>query len=359
MVLLALVLVALGVFGVLAFLKSRSSFGTVMELPFYSEAEYAYSNGIFYYVDGEKLIRYDPADPDGATSISLGTGSVTVVAENGTAVLYSGSSVQIVGTEQLIDVGGQIISLNCARNHIAILRRDTSGADAVLVYSKEGTLVDIIEQQTDMIIGCGFYSSASSDLMWTLTLSTSATTPVTTLTTYSYTVQGGQTVAATSGVISINSQLVDGVVFTDESIFISGTEQLIRCDAGISGESWRLLTYGYRLEDYSVSSSKPLFLFVPRGEDAMNEVKLYSVSESAQSSATARTVQLDEDIHSVMACGGKMVAFSSNGLCKYSAAGVKGDTFALEFTCVGATKLSESDVLCEAADGSLKLVRLK
>ena len=107
----------------------------------------------------------------------------------------------------------------------------------------------------------------------------------TTLTTYSYAAQGGESVATMSGVISISSQLVDRVVFTKSSIFISGTEQLIRCDAGISGESWRLLTYGYKLCDYSPALTRPLFLFVPRGEGAMNEVKLYSVDEAAQSSS--------------------------------------------------------------------------
>lgn len=37
----------------------------------------------------------------------------------------------------------------------------------------------------------------------------------------------------------------------------------------------------------------------------MNEVKLYSVDEAAQSSAAARTVQLSEGVHTVMACNGK------------------------------------------------------
>lgn len=251
------------------------------------------------------------------------------------------------------------MSLRCAANHIAVLRIDPAGTGAVLVYNKSGELVDIIEQKDDIIIDCGFYDSSEGDLMWLLTLSTSADTPVTTLTTYSYAAQGGESVATMSGVISISSQLVDRVVFTKSSIFISGTEQLIRCDAGISGESWRLLTYGYKLCDYSTALTRPLFLFVPRGEGAMNEVKLYSVDEAAQSSAAARTVQLSEGVHTVMACNGKMVAFSNTDMYIYTAAGKLSRTYALDFACVGATKLSETEALCESADGSLRLIKLK
>lgn len=358
-ILLGIALIVGGFFGVRAFLSSRASFGTESALPFYSEAPYAYSNDIFYYADGDKLIRYDTRNPEGATSMSLGTSDVSITAGGGTAALYSVNAVQIIGADDFIDVGGQIMSLRCAANHIAVLRIDSAGTGAVLVYNKSGELVDIIEQKDDIITDCGFYDSSEGDLMWLLTLSTSADTPVTTLTTYSYSAQGGESVATMSGVISISSQLVDRVVFTKSSIFISGTEQLIRCDAGISGESWRLLTYGYKLCDYSTALTRPLFLFVPRGEGAMNEVKLYSVDGAAQSSAAARTVQLSEGVHTVMACNGKMVAFSNTDMYIYTAAGKLSRTYALDFACVGATKLSETEALCESADGSLRLIKLK
>lgn len=359
LILLAAAVLAGGFFGVRAFLKSRASFGSVTSLPFYSEASYAYSDSVFYYADGDKLVIYNPSSPDSSKSMSLGTSDVSVAAANGTAALYSSSAVQIIGTDSIIDVGGQIAFVRCAANHIAVLRMDSAGDYAVLVYNKSGSLVDIIEQGDGIITDCGFYDSSSGDLMWTLILSTSADTPVTTLTTYSYATQGSESVATMSGVISVNSQIVDKVVFTKNSIFISGTEQLIRCDASISGESWRLLTYGYRLSDYSTASTKPLFLFVPRNEDGMNEAKLYSVEESATSSATARTVQLSDGVHSVMAYSGKMAAFSTDTLYIYTAAGKLSGTYALDFSCVKATKLSENEALCECADGSLKLLTLK
>lgn len=358
---LALGLIAAGVFGVKAYLSSRSSFGTQTALPFYSEAVYACSNGVFYYVEGGKLHCYDPKNPDGATEMDLGTSDVSIAAGGGTAALYSGTSVQIIGASDFIDVGGQVLSLRCAANHIAVLRLDPSGAAAVLVYDKTGTLVDVIEQKDDILLDCGFYSSDGGDLMWTLSLSSSAATPLTTLTTYSYLKQSNESVATMSGVITVQNQLVDRVVFTKNSIFISGTEQLMRCDAGISGESWRLLTYGYKMTDSSTSAARPVFLFVPRGEEGetMNMVKLYSADEAAQPAASARTVQLKEGVHSIMLCSGKLAAFSDTKLYIYSAAGKLSATYELDFSCSGAKKLSENEVICESSDGALRLIKLK
>ena len=43
----------------------------------------------------------------------------------------------------------------------------------------------------------------------------------------------------------------------------------------------------------------------------------------------------------------------------FTAAGKLSRTYALDFACVGATKLSETEALCESADGSLRLIKLK
>ena len=85
-----------------------------------------------------------------------------IAAGGGTAALYSVNAVQIIGADDFIDVGGQIMSLRCAANHIAVLRIDSAGTGAVLVYNKSGELVDIIEQKDDIIIDCGFYDSSGT-----------------------------------------------------------------------------------------------------------------------------------------------------------------------------------------------------
>lgn len=54
-----------------------------------------------------------------------------------------------------------------------------------------------------------------------------------------------------------------------------------------------------------------------------------------------------------------MVAFSNTDMYIYTAAGKLSRTYALDFACVGATKLSETEALCESADGSLRLIKLK
>lgn len=355
---LAPVVLVAGVFGARAILKARSQFGTVEALPFYSQSAYGYGGGKFYYAAGDKLVIYDPSSPDNAQSIALGSKDVSIAAGGGTVALYAGSSVQILGTSEPIDAGGQIMLLRCAAAHIALLRVDSTGAGAVLVYAKDGTLVDMIEENNDKLLDCGFYTSEGRDALWTMSLSSSAVTPITTLTTYTYSSENGTGVATMSGVITLQAQLVDKAVFTPKSIFLSGTEQLIRYDSGISGESWRLLTYGYKLADYSTASSRPLFLFVPR-DGTIDVAKLYSAAEDSTHNAYARTVQLDEDIHSTMVCGGRMYAFGSDSMHIYTAAGKQGDIYKLEFNCTGAVKLDDSHIVCEDANGALYYLTLK
>ncbi len=360
LLLLAVALVAGAAVGVNALLKQRDSYGTAVQLPFYSESVYGYGGGVFYYTADGKLCRYDPADPENIPSTQLAVEDVAIVSSGSLTALYAGASAQILGAEEVIDAGGQIMGLRCGANHIALIRQDAEGTAAVLVYDKNAALVDAVEQGDMLLLDCGFGRSGGSDLLWTLMLDSTGSVPVNALTTYTYAADGAGTVKASmSGVTSVQSQLVEKVVFTDKSIFLSGTEQLIRCDAGVSGESWRLLTYGYTLADTSTSGARPLFLFVDRNNPGeWGGVKLYAADEAAQPNATARMVRLPEGTRAAMACAGKLVAFTYDKLYTYSASGALLKEYDLGFGCDSAVKLGEHAVLVET-DGALRLITLK
>lgn len=359
---LAVLLVAGAVFGVRAILKEKDSYGSVAELPFYSEAVYGYGGGVFYYVADGKLNRYDPADPENISSTQLAVEDVTIVSSASLTALYTGASAQILGAAEVVDAGGQILGLRCGKSHVAIMRQDANGDVAVLVYDKNAQLVDAVEQGSMLLLDCGFSSAGGSDLMWTLMLDSSGSVPVNALTTYTYAADDSGTVKASmSGVTSVQSQLVEDVLFTDKSIYLSGTEQLIRCDSGVSGESWRLLTYGYRLADASTTGARPLFVFVSRDAQPgqWNSVKLYSADEAAQANATARTVQLPQGALAAMATGGRLAVFTQNKLYLYSSAGTLTKEYELGFGLESAVKLSDNAVLAQTTEGALRLITLK
>ncbi len=346
--------------GVSALVRDKDSFGTVTELPFSPEADYAYTGTGFYYVENDELVYYDLADPEGAGKrMKLGTTQVMMRASSALAALYSGSRVQILNAQDF-DAGGTVLGVRCGASHVAVLRQDSAGAAAVLVYDAAGALIDQIDQGSALLVDCGLRETANGDVLWTLMLDSSGSVPVNTLTTYTYAVDGaGVPRASMSGVMSVQGQLVERVVFTQKSIFIAGTSHLIRSDAGVSGEAYRLLTYGYRLADYTAAGSAPLFVFVERDAgETPARVKLYSAQEGGVASATAREIDLPIGAVGFAAASGKLYAFDAGTLYAYEATGKLSASYALEFACEGVTKLDEKRIVVESG-GALKLITLK
>ena len=346
--------------GIAALVRDKDSFGTVTELPFFSASDYSYTGTGFYYISDDKLNYYDPADPDeGSKSMQLGTTDVSLCSSSAMTALYSGSSVQIIGVGDVIDAGGTVLGIRCGATHAAVIRQDSAGDAAVLVYDAAGALIDRIDQGAQLLVDCGLRETSSGDLLWTLMLDSSGSVPVNTITTYTYEVDGaGVPRASMSGVMSVQGQLVDRVVFTAKSIFIAGTSHLIRCDAGVSGEAYRLLTYGYRLADYTAAGSAPLFVYVERNAAEVTRVKLYSAAEGDVAEATAREINLPEGTVGFAAANGKLYAFTADTMTVYSPLGLAQASYPLGFVCDGVVKLDENRLLAASA-GSMKLITLR
>lgn len=357
---LGALLIAGVVWGVAALVRERDSFGAVAELPFGSDAVYAFTGKGFYYIRGENLVYHDLEDPNAGRNMKLGTTDVVMRASSAQAALYSGSSVQILGVGGTIDAGGTVLAIRCGATHTAVMRQDALGAAAVLVYDASGALIDMIEQGRELLLDCGLRETSTGDMLWTLMLDSSGSVPVNTITTYTYEVDGGGTPRASmSGVMTVQGQLVERVVFTQKSIFIAGTSHLIRCDAGVSGEAYRLLTYGYRLADYSAAGASPLFVYAARdAQGPVSRVKLYGAAEGDTALATAREVYLPEGTVGFLAAGGKLYAFTRDTLYAYGATGAALANYPLGFACTGAVKLDEKRVLA-ASEGAARLITLK
>ncbi len=346
--------------GIAALVRVRDSYGTLSDLPFDSASPYVYTGAGFYYIAGDTLNYYDLADPEDASKkMKLGTTNVTMCASPALAALYSGNSVQILGVNEIIDAGGTVLGIRCGTSHTAVMRQDAAGNAAVLVYDAAGNFIDMIEQGAELLVDCGLRQTSAGDVLWTLMLDSSGSVPVNTITTYTYEVDGaGVPRASMSGVLSVQGQLVDRVVFTQKSIFIAGTSHLIRCDAGVSGEAYRLLTYGYRLADVTTAGSVPLFVYVGRdGEDA-RRVKLYSAAEGDVAEAHAREVNLPEGTVDFLAANGRFYAFTADAMYVYNASGALETSYELGFPCDGAARLDEKRVVVESA-GEMKLIVLK
>ena len=151
LLLLALALVAAAAVGVFLLVRERGTFGTLAELPFTADGQWAFTGGGFYYISGDKLCYYDLNDPEKASSLQLSSTDVTLVSSDSITAVYGGAAVHIVGASEMIDAGGQVLSVSCGKRHIAVMRQGSDESVAVLVYDASGTLVDSIESGSALL----------------------------------------------------------------------------------------------------------------------------------------------------------------------------------------------------------------
>lgn len=349
-----LLLLVASIYGITRLVGKQDTLGDLVLMPFSAMDQYAYTGSGFYYIDEDAsaLKYYDIANPESESTLSLGSSEVQIAANGSLAVIYNSAAVHIVGQSTPIDDAGQVQRVKCGAQHIAVTRL-INGAESLHIYDNNGIAVDVINMgSSTMLLDYGFGTDNGTESLWTLVMDTSASEPVSTITIYSYTASG----PSMTGIITVQSQLAEEIVFSPSSIFVLGTNQLIRYDRAVSTESYRLLIYGYKYEDYSAGASKPLFLLTPRisAEESTTaspyyqSVKLYSVAEADLASETVASLQLPDEIHSVFVIGGKLFAFSEDTLYTYTAAGTLESTRALPANHItSATKLSETRFLLQ------------
>ena len=323
----ALVLVAAAGVGIFLLVRDRGTFGTLSELPFTADDPWVYTGNGFYYISGDQLCYYDLANPENASTLTLSTTDVSLVSSESITAIYGGAAVHIIGAS--------------GTQHIAVMRQAADESVSLLVYDAAGTLVDSIDSTDALLMNYGFCKAGDADMLWTLSLATSGSIPVSTITTYTY----GSAGASMSGVITLQSQLVESVSFTGNSLFVIGTNHLLRYDKAITSEAYRLLVYGYRPLDSTSGGTKPLFLFAARDAQTLSSVRLISVSEAELPDATARNVALPEGTHSCFVIGGRFMAVTNDTVYTYSASGTLQSETALEVPCDEAIKLSDSRIL--------------
>ena len=211
-------LLAIGlVFGLIHLLKStKKGAKELTELPFTDTANYAYTGSGFLYFQEGKLFYKDIADSRKDTSYKINTDELKLTASPGISVLYHDTAVQIVGSEAPIVVSGKVLGVKCSQAHVAVLREDSAGKTAIVIYDGAGTQTDQMDFDAADLIDFGF-SNRQDETLWTLEMDLSASTPVCTITTYNLATK------RTTGVINVQNQLTGDVIFTDKSLFLSGT----------------------------------------------------------------------------------------------------------------------------------------
>ena len=345
LVLAAGLLIIVGlIFGIVKLIGSATKKGKGMrELPFDAAANYTYTGAGFLYFDAGRLYYEDISDGSKDTSYKINTEELQLAASPGISVLYHESALQIVGAGDSLVFSGRVLGVRCGNEHVAVLREDSAGGTAIVIYDKNGIQVDQMDFDATDLIGFGF-SNTSDETLWTLEADYSTPTPVSTLTTYNLATK------RTTGVMTVQGQLVEDVLFTDSSIFLSATSSLIRCNPAGSTEAYRMTVYGWELMDYSITDSAPILMYGQRGAETHSTIKLYTLAEGDVGTAEIAQVHPPTGYVGAFLMKGKLCVYTPTELYTYSAKGELLSTDELSQVITKAEKLSDNHALLYKGD---------
>jgi len=336
-----LVLILLGgiVAGILLLTKKGVPEADLSLLPFDADTHHAYTGAGFLYRTPEGLTYYDLKDEKKNYSAAVTAEDLTFAGSSNVHVIYNANALKILGAEFANEFPGRLLSVECGSAHIAALRQDAAGIEAIQVFDLTGTQKDQLAFDSQFIVDFGFYT-AKSEYLWVQTLDVESGSPVTTVHIYN------MTLGSVSGLLQLQNQLVERVCFTQNSIYVVGTNQIIRYNLENNREAYREMVYGWKVMD---DTAAPSFLLCPRSAgDTLGTLKRITCTEEDVSGTTETIFQAPTGTFSMFLMGDRMVAVTPDIIYTYNHSGEKLGEFRLPTVVEKAEKLDNSTLLLQA-----------
>lgn len=302
-------------------------------------------DGIMYIRGGNmNFMSFDDEDDDFSKPLTGSSAPKGLVGTDNIKAVYSENTVQIIGGGFDIGIDGSIIALRCGSSTLAVCYSHPNGDETLSVYTSAGQLLKSFDFSGGRLVDFG-YSEASGTTLWIMELDTDSGSPRTTVSTFDLDRM------SSTGVITVSGQLVERIFFTNSSVFVVGTESLIRYSSSANREIYRILLYGYRVADISLAGDSPLLLLMPRCVSSISDIsslRLLTVSQKDVADETAVTVTLPEDAVSCHLTNGNLAVISSNAIGLYSGKGVLLEEKSLPLNATNSSKkLDEHHILME------------
>ena len=338
-----LVLIALvGVIVLTTFLvKSCGTMLTARNVPLASGGLCTGTGDGILYVKAGMLNYYSYKDEDNNFSKYLSGSPTGIVGSKGLQAVWSENAIQIIDAPFDITPKGRVTAVRAGERHIAVCTERTDGGRIVTVFSSTGQQVYEKEFSDGALLNFGF-SEVSGQTLWTMELSVDSGATRTTVTTFDL-----SRMSAT-GVISVSGQLVEDVYFTGSSVFIIGTETLIRYSASANREIYRVKLHGYRVADISPDGENVVFLLLPRNADGLKTVRVLTVAQAELASESAISLNLGSGTVGCHLVGGNIIVVGENTASLYDRKGRIIETVALPVgSTLSSMKLDEKHILME------------
>lgn len=348
LVLLILLLIAAGVVGVV-WLLTRDSTPTLSptELPVPADSGYVPTGNGLLYRTSDGVAYYDFSDEDRNYEAPVNAADTRLLGSGDTHAVYNAAALQVIGAEYPLSLSGTIVDADLSAAHIAVLRADAGGAEDVLIFDTDGLQKDQLAFSTQYIVDFGFHT-AKNEYFWVETLDTRMGTPVTGIHLYN------MTLGSTSGLLQVQNQLIEKVYFTDSSIFLIGTNQIIRYALENNREAYRETVYGWKLVDCAGGT----FLLMPRSAEQYGSLKLLRCEEGEYSGAKELILQAPAGTKNAFVMGDRLCMVAGDMLHYYSFEGKLLSEARLPAAADNAVKLSGNQLLIESG-GGLSLVKIR
>ncbi|MCR5610741.1 MAG: DUF5711 family protein [Clostridiales bacterium] len=307
-------------------------------------------DGLLYVKDG-MLNFHNYKDEDLNFSKYLSGTPTGIAGTDGIKAVWSGSSVQIIDAPFDVVPKGTVKALRAGSMHVAVCIKKNSGDETVTVYNSAGQQVWELEFMDGSLVDFGF-SEVSGRTLWTMELSVNSGSPRTTITTYDL-----SRMSAT-GVITVSGQLVERVCFTGSSVFVIGTETLVRYSSATNREIYRVQLHGFRVTDVAMDGTSLRLLLLPRNTANLSTVRVLTVEQKDVASESALTLTLDDGVIACHLLGGSLVAVWDGTVRLYDKKGRTVETLALPVgSTLSSKKLDDRHILLERS-GEFDLLTL-
>jgi hypothetical protein len=218
-----------------------------------------------------------------------------------------------------------------------VLQQAEDGTENLLVITRGGEQIDDLSYSDQCIIDFGFYTT-TNEMLWIETLNVSTGTPTTTISTYDISKR------EVTGLIHVQTQLVNDIFITPNSMFVVCTNQIIRYIHEGNKEIYRTMIYGYKVLDFSYSSGTPTFLLTTRGGD-FHTVRILTLAEDSAPDAVETTLQLPTEGVSAFIMGNRLAVASREQLFTYTIKGKLSSTATFQQPIDAAEKITDSKLL--------------
>ena len=295
LILFALIAIVLfgGVFAVFYLMfRQRDASLNYEKLGIEANMDYTVSGGYLTYASATELVQVNTADTKKSIVTKLPTSIDGFGVSSTLTAVYAGSTLQLRNFDNLI-LNGIIRGVACGGSHCAALRtNENNGLDSIVVFNASAEAVgNPIDFSESKVVNFGFETGYGRELLWVICVNTQASLPVTTVRLYDYN-NGG----AMSYYPSFYEQSIERVYFTESSVFLVGTEDIVRYNLDSSRERYRVGIYGKEVMDVSESSGTVRFLLKPRASSNEHILYTLALAEADAPNTTMLTVYVGEEI---------------------------------------------------------------